>query len=90
MNVRLQMIDTDTGEILATKYANYAFNFAYKGDVGFTTIINWAHSCVRGIRNTEHKNIELRVGFCEEKEELFLPFGMTKEESIKNAAEYVY
>lgn len=84
------MIDTDTGEILASKYANYALNFGYKKDSGFVMIMNWVHSCVRGIRTTEHKNIELRIGFCEEKESLFLPFGMTKEESINNAAQYVY
>lgn len=90
MNIRLQMIDTDTGEILATKYANYALNFGLKNDAGFILIMNWVHSCVRGIRTTEHKNIELRVGFCNEKEELFLPFGMTKEQSIKNASDYVY
>lgn len=90
MNLRLQMVDTDTGELLAHKYCNYALNFSTKNDAGFILIMNWVQSCVRGVRTTDHQNIQLQIQFCEEKESLFLPFGMTKEDSIKNAAEYVY
>ena len=50
MNLRFQMIDTDTGEILATSYCNYALNFADKKDTGFRKILAWCQSAVRGIR----------------------------------------
>ena len=66
------MIDIDTGEILATRYSNYACNFADKKDVGFSKILAWAQSCVRGVRTSNHENIELRVGFCKEKAPQFL------------------
>ena len=90
MNIRVQMIDTDTGEILGTKYANYALNFGTKNDNGFVFIMRWVQSAVRGIRVAHHKSIELRIGFVEEKESLFIPFGMTDEEVQSNAAQYVY
>lgn len=90
MNIRLQMIDTDTGEILATKCCNYVLSFATRNDSGFKLIMNWIHSCVRGVRISDHKSIELRVHFEQEKESLFLPFGMSKEDSLKLAGEYVY
>ena len=84
------MVDTDTGEILATKYSNYALNFATKNDAGFTMIMRWVQSCVRGIRNAGHNGIELKIYFCEEKECLSLPFGMTVDDANKLASEYVY
>ena len=90
MNVRVQMVDTDTGEILGTKYSNYALNFNTKNDAGFIMIMKWVQSCVRGIRVAHHNSIELRVHFCEEKESLNLPFGMTEQEAIKQASDYVY
>lgn len=72
MNLRFQMVDTDTGEILATSYNNYILNFYDKKDVGFRRCLEWCMSAVRGVRTTEHKNIELRVFFGEEKKPLSL------------------
>ena len=66
------MVDTDTGEILATRYNNYACNFGDKKDVGFSKILAWAQSCVRGVRCANHDNIELRIGFSKEKAPEFL------------------
>lgn len=34
MNIRLQMVDTETGEIIATSYKQYALNFSTKNDTG--------------------------------------------------------
>ena len=72
MNLRFQMIDTDTGEILATSYCNYALNFADKKDTGFRKILAWCQSAVRGIRRNGHDGIELRVFFGKEKAPEFL------------------
>ena len=74
MNLRFQMVDTDTGEILAHRYENLACNIGAPNDVGFKKIVDWAASCIRGVRTTEHKNIELRVGFCKEIAPSFLSF----------------
>lgn len=72
MNLRFQMIDTDTGEILATSYNNYILNFHDKKDVGFRRCLEWCMSAVRGVRTTVHKNIELRVYFGDEKKPVSL------------------
>ena len=61
------MVDIDTGEIIATRYNNYSCNFCDSKDVGFSKILAWAQSCVRGIRQGKADNIELRIGFCKEK-----------------------
>lgn len=89
MNVRVQMIDTDTGEILGTKYACYALNFETKFDKGFEFLMRWLQSSVRGVRVARHKGIELRVHFSEEKESLFLPFNQSLEEAKEIASSYV-
>lgn len=67
MNLRFQMIDCDTGELLATRYCNYNMNFGDKNDTGFRKVLAWVESCVRGIRQKKANNIELRIGFCAEK-----------------------
>ena len=89
MNLKLQMIDIDTGEILAHKYHNLVCSFATRGDAGFTKILEWAQSCVKGVRTSEHKHIELRVGFSEEIEPAYIPFD-DLEKAKENAASYVY
>lgn len=89
MNLKFQMIDTDTGEILAHKYHNFVCSFCTKNDAGFTRIMEWAQSCVKGVRCSEHKSIELRIGFCEDRDPEYIPFNdldLAKEK----AAEYVY
>lgn len=72
MNLKFQIIDTTTGEILAHRYANYACNFDDKNDVGFRKILAWAQSCVRGIRCNNVDSLELRIGFCAEKAPQYL------------------
>lgn len=74
MNLRFEMIDIDTGEILAHRYENLACNIGLKNDVGFSKINSWAASCIRGVRSSEHENIELRISFCKEKAPSFLKF----------------
>lgn len=66
------MVDTDTGEILATSYKNYILNFNDKKDVGFIRCLEWCMSAVRGVRTTDHKNIELCILFGSEKKPLSL------------------
>lgn len=89
MNVRVQMIDTETGEILGTKYSNYALNFNTKNDAGFVHIMNWIQSSVRGVRVAKHKGIELRVNFCEELQPEYLPFYQNSEQANEIAKSYV-
>ena len=89
MNLRLQMIDADTGEILVTRYKNYAMSFATKNDAGFRTCVEWCMSCVRGVRMKRSKNIELRIGFSEEIGTLPLFPGMSDKDSQNIASEYV-
>lgn len=74
MNLRFQMIDTDTGEILARRSENLACNIGMPNDVGFKRISDWCASCIRGVRSTEHESIELRIEFCNEKAPAFLQF----------------
>ena len=85
MNLRFQMVDTDTGEILGTSYKNYALNFADKNDVGFRRCLEWCMSCVRGIRSTDHKNIELKIFFGEEK----VPLSLFEQDIVTNQAKEV-
>lgn len=66
MNLRFQMIDTDTGEILANSFCNYACNFNDNKDTGFRKCIAWCQSAVRGIRCAGHNNLELRIYFGKE------------------------
>lgn len=68
MNLTLTMVDTETGEILARNNKNLTFNFNTKTDAGFRTCLEWCMSAVRGVRNTEHKNIEVRFHFAEDKQ----------------------
>lgn len=83
------MIDTDTGEVLCTCYKDYAMNFATKNDAGFRTLVEWCRSAVRGVRTTEHKNIELRFHFSESQGSLYIPFGMTADDVKSQALNYV-
>ena len=85
MNLRFQMVDTDTGEILGTSFKNYVLNFADKNDVGFRRCLEWCMSCVRGVRTTEHKNIELKIYFGEERS----PLPIFEQEQITNFAKCV-
>lgn len=89
MNLKLTMIDVDTGEILAHKYHNYVCSFLTPKDAGFTRIMEWVQSCVKGVRTTEHKKIELRIGFCEEIEPRFIPFN-DLDKAKELATSYVY
>lgn len=79
------MVDTDTGEILGTSYRNYALNFADKKDTGFIRCLEWCMSAVRGVRSTEHKNIEVRIFFGEEKQ----PLPLFEKENVENLAKCV-
>lgn len=83
------MIDTDTGEILATSYKNYILNFHDKKDVGFRKCLEWCMSAVRGVRTTSHKHIELRVFFGEEKAPLPL-FPESHVDAAQNVLANVY
>lgn len=85
MNLRFQMVDTDTGEILGISYKNYALNFADKNDVGFRRCLEWCMSAVRGVRVSEHKNIELMIFFGAEKQ----PLSFFEQQEIINDARCV-
>ena len=89
MNLRLQMVDADTGEILVTRYKEFACSFATKNDAGFRTCVEWCMSAVRGVRMKKANNIELRIGFSENQGSLFLPFGMTENDAKNEALNYV-
>lgn len=83
------MVDVDTGEVLAMSSKSFAMNFNTKNDAGFRTCMEWCMSCVRGLRNTNHKNLELRIGFLSENKQLPL-FGAESLESLRlEASEYV-
>lgn len=90
MNLSVEMIDMNTGEVLGRKSANYVLNFATKNDAGFVFLMRWLQSCVRGVRLSDHKDIQLRVSFHDDKESLFLPFGMSVEQADELAKQYVY
>lgn len=66
MNLRFQMLDIDTGELLAHTDCNYVCNFNDKKDIGFRKVLAWAQSCVRGVRLKKHKRIALIVGFTDD------------------------
>lgn len=70
MNINIQMFDKKTGDLIAKRSANYALNFVTRNDSGFECIMKWVQSCVRGVRLTEHKEIELRISFDEKYEQL--------------------
>lgn len=74
MNIRLQMIDVQTGEILATSYKSLALNFGMKNDTGFNLLQKWCESAVRGVRTTKHEEIEVRFYFGKEKQPESLNF----------------
>ena len=73
MIINFKMIDTDTGEILASSSKQYVLNFATSNDAGFACIKRWIESSVRGIRCAGHNNIELRTHFSKEKQIPFIP-----------------
>lgn len=79
------MVDTDTGEILGTSYKNYVLNFADKKDTGFIRCLEWCMSAVRGVRNSEHKNIEVRIFFGEEKQ----PLSLLEQDEVNKIAKCV-
>ena len=89
MNLEFQMIDIQTGEILARSKKTYACNFAVSNDAGFRTMMQWCQSCVRGVRKTEHKEIELRIYMADDLPMPQLPFGMTEDMAKKQALQYV-
>lgn len=89
MNIKLSMVDVETGEILAHKYHNLACNLQTRNDAGFTKIMEWAQSCVKGVRTSDHKCIELRVAFSDEIEPQWIPFN-DLEQAKENAQAYVY
>lgn len=64
------MFDKRTGCLIAKRSSNYALNFGVRNDSGFECIMNWVKSCVRGVRLTEHKEIELRITFDEKYDQL--------------------
>lgn len=90
MNIRLQMVDTETGEIIGSSFKQYALNFATKNDAGFTFIMRWIQSAVRGIRSTDHKHIEVKIFMEEESMSLGLPFPPPVEVQKEQARQYVY
>ena len=90
MHLRLQMIDTDTGEIICTRYKEYACSFGVKNDAGFRVLMEWCMSAVRGVRTTDHKSIELRFHFAEKQGSLPIPFGMNEADARNQALEYVH
>lgn len=67
------MIDTDTGEILASSSKQYTLNFATSNDAGFACIRRWVESSIRGIRVAGHRSIELRTHFSKEIPIPFIP-----------------
>ena len=85
------MIDTDTGEIIITRYKDYALSFGVKNDAGFRTLMEWCMSAVRGVRDPKykHNNLELRIGFCSEKESIPLAFGDSIDKVRDLARSYV-
>ena len=85
MNLEFQMIDVQTGEIIARSKKTFACNFAVSNDAGFRTMMQWCQSAVRGVRKTEHKELELRIYFGEDLPLPQLPFGMS-EDLVKNQA----
>ena len=89
MNLRLQIVDTDTGEILAHVYKNYALNFNCKDDAGFRCILAWCQSCVRGIRLNGKKNLDLNLHFADECCTGDLFCGMSREEFNKKAEAFL-
>lgn len=74
MNLRLQMIDCDTGEVLAHRYENLACNLYDKKDVAFNRINSWLQSCVRGVRQKKCNCIEFRCSFLEDRDSLDIEF----------------
>lgn len=92
MNVHVDMIDMETGEILGRRSANYAFNFGVKDDAGFSFLLSWIQSCVRGIRVAKKNDLQLRIHFTDEKQPQYL-FGSSpdnlKEEASKILSDYV-
>ena len=66
MNLKIQMVDTDTGEILYNQEKILACQF-HKNDTAFNLMHKVLESCVRGVRcdPKEPRSIELRIRFCE-------------------------
>ena len=89
MNLEFQMIDVRTGEIIARSKKTFACNFATSNDAGFRTMMLWCQSAVRGVRKTDHKELELRIYFGEDLPLPQLPFGMTEDLAKHHALLYV-
>lgn len=64
MLLEIQMVDTDTGEVLYRRQAVYACQFL-KNDTAFKLMHNVCESAVRGIRYKKCNSIELKIRFCE-------------------------
>lgn len=89
MNLEFTMVDVKTGEIFARSKKTFACNFAVSNDAGFRTMMQWCQSAVRGVRKSDHKEIELRIYFGEDMPLPQLPFGMTDDLAKQQALQYV-
>lgn len=67
MNFYIEMADKDTGELLYRRQCNYACNFI-SGDTGRKFLVSVIDSCLRGVRSSEHKQINLNISFSEPKQ----------------------
>lgn len=67
MNVLIELIDTDSGEIISRISRNLVFDPSNRGDVGFKLCRDWIACALRGVRNREynHDHLELRFRFYE-------------------------
>lgn len=63
MNVFIQVVDSDTGEIISRNSRNLVFDPTNKNDVGFKLCRDWIASTLRGIRDPRYKHDKLQVSF---------------------------
>lgn len=76
MNLKFQIIDSSTGEILGESYDNLACNIGDVKDAAFNRIQKWSESCVRGIQQKRAESLELRISFKKEKYNPFVVDGV--------------
>lgn len=65
MNLKIEMYDMETNELLAHRYCEYQCNFMDKNDSGFKTLLAWCRSAVRGVRVKHLPAVELKIQFLE-------------------------
>lgn len=85
MNIKLEMKDLETGDLLAHRCCEYECNFDCKDDRGFKTLLAWCRSCVRGIRVKHFSAIQLRIEFLASTDCTDLFCDMTREEFNEKA-----